>query len=111
MKRTPINRFSLKRIAEINAEAPIRVQLAIRAHGVPVQRQVTVYHSGQAYYYTKVECLGGICEKCGKPAAGLEPHEKVFRSQGGVLSLENTIMVHRHCHRVEQTNEPMWSKP
>ena len=112
MKRAPISRYSLSNIEELRAEAPVRVQLVIRAGGTPVERQVTVCHAGEIYTYTKVECQGGICEcGCGRASyGGLEPHEQTHRSQSGKLSLENTIMVRRDCHKRLQRSDPMWSR-
>ena len=42
----------------------------------------------------------GRCENCGElpDFRGLSPHEKVFRSQGGVMSIENTVMLCGRCH-------------
>ena len=116
MKRTPINRFSIKRIAQLQAEAPVRIALCERAGGKPVTREVQIYRKGQRHTYTRVDCVGGICE-CGLPdcpktprdGENLEPHEKLQRSLGGILSLENTAMVLRCCHRILQNSEPMWS--
>ena len=116
MKRTPINRFSIKRIAQLQAEAPVRIALCERAGGKPVTREVQIYRKGQQHTYTRVDCVGGICE-CGLPdcpktprdGENLEPHEKLQRSLGGILSLENTAMVLRRCHRILQNSEPMWS--
>ena len=116
MKRSPINRYSEKKIAEMQAEAPIRIELCKRAGGTPVTREVQIYRNGEKYTYTKVECSGGICE-CGLPDCPkfslyyqhLEPHELVFRSHGGKLSLQNTRMVLRRCHQILQNNEPKWS--
>ncbi|MDD4876417.1 MAG: hypothetical protein PHQ86_04715 [Dehalococcoidales bacterium] len=115
MKRTRMNNYSLKKIDEKNAEAPIRIALCKRAGGTPITREVQVYHSGQRHTFTKVECLGGTCEcGCGQRAdnytGGLSPHEKHSRGQGGKLSLENSIMVLNSCHSRLQRNEPMWSK-
>jgi len=116
MKSTTLNRYSEKRIAELQAEAPIRIALCKRAEGTPVTREVQIYRKGQRYTYTKVECMGGTCE-CGLPncpkyplsGQRLEPHEVVHRSLGGKLSLENSLMVLRNCHRILQNNEPVWS--
>ncbi len=118
MKRTPLSRYSEERIAQMQAEAPIRVALCERAGGIPQTRVVQVYRNNQRYTYTKVECLGGKCE-CGLPDCGqyprywesLEPHEKLPRGKGGVLSMSNTIMVLRTCHHKLQNNLPIWSKP
>jgi len=117
-RKMTINRYSEKRIAELQAEAPIRIELCKRAGGTPITREVQIYHSGQKFTYTKVECAGGKCE-CGlpdcpkipRPGEHLEPHELQQRSLGGKLSLENSRMVLRACHRKLQNDEPRWSKP
>jgi hypothetical protein len=108
-----MNNYSLKKIAEKNAEVPIRIALCKRAGGTPITRDVQVYHSGDKYTFTKVECLGGTCEcGCGQRANNytgrLEPHEQLSRGRGGKLSLENSIMVLRSCHRRLQKSEPQW---
>lgn len=110
MKRTHLNQYSLKKIAELNAEAPIRVALCQRAGGRCVQRIVTVYHNGDKSSFTKVECFNGICEECHEPTNKLTPHEKVFRSLGGKLSELNTLMVCIPCHKKLQKSEPMWRR-
>jgi hypothetical protein len=110
MKRTRINQYSLKKITELNAEAPVRVALCQRANGRCVQRIVTVYHNGDKSSFTKVECFNGICEECHKPANKLTPHEKVFRSHMGKLSLDNTLSVCIPCHKKLQRSEPRWRR-
>jgi len=76
LKRTPINKISKKKVAEIRNEKPIRQQLIERAKGK--------------------------CEICGKAESqcfgGLHPHEKIMRSMGGKLSLENSIICCNTCH-------------
>jgi len=114
MAKSHLNTYSLKKITEKNAEAPIRIALCKRARGEPATREVQVYHSGQRYTFTKVECMGGKCE-CNLPDCPryannyngrLEPHEMLTRGHGGKLSLENTKMVLRRCHRILQNREP-----
>ncbi len=117
MKRKPLNKYSKKKILEMQAEAPIRVELCKRAGGTSSVREVQIYRNGQKYTYPKVECIGGICE-CGLPncpksppyGQRLEPHEVKHRSLGGKLSLANSIMIIRLCHRILQKNEPIWSR-
>jgi len=47
-------------------------------------------------------CYGGICEGCGRQFTdqwcGLRVHEIKFRSRGGEVSLENSLMYCSHCH-------------
>ncbi len=106
MKRTRIEPMSIKMIAQRNAEVEVRKQLARRAGGLPVLRKVTICRHDGVFYYTAVRCIGGICERCHQHTDELEPHEKNHRSQGGVLSLENTDMLCRSCHRIEQRSSP-----
>lgn len=103
MKKTPLNFKSKRKVLELQAEEPIRIQLAQRAGGEPV----LIPRKG----YTQVICHGGTCEcGCGKSTNYiLEPHEKHTRGQGGKLSLENTIMILRGCHERLQNNLPKWS--
>lgn len=74
MKRSPIRKVSDKKASEIREETKIRAQLADRCQG--------------------------MCEECGEPACwpGLSPHEKIFRSHGGHMSLENSLMLCITCH-------------
>ena len=117
MRRTLINHYSEKKILEMQAEAPKRIELCKRAGGTPSVREVQIYRKGQKYTYSKVECVGGLCE-CGLPDCPksppygqlLEPHEQQHRSLGGKLTLNNTILVTRNCHRILQKNEPVWSR-
>ncbi len=98
MKRTPlkrtkgINPISKRRTEEIKQEIAIRGILCNRAGGV--------FGLGDSQGQFSYVCRGGKCEECGKPSdfRGLHPHEKVFRSQGGKLSLENSVMLCGKCH-------------
>jgi len=110
MKRTPLSRYSPRKVAQLNAEAPTRIALCRRAGGESLTRQVQVYTNGDKLEFTKVECFDGICEECHQPQHRLDPHEKVFRSLMGELSMSNTIMVCKPCHRKLQRSEPMWSR-
>ena len=78
MKRSPIRKISKKKAIEIRREKPIRKRLYERADG--------------------------CCEYCGKPEDmfGLHPHEKVFRSAGGKLSMGNSIILCQACHDLAQ---------
>ena len=48
-------------------------------------------------------CKGGFCEICGNPPDFrlLHPHEVIKRSQGGSLSLANSVMACGKCHSGE----------
>lgn len=110
LKRTKApNHYSLKRIAELNAEAPIRRKLIVRCHGIPLEYVEVTYHKGVRYTINRVVCIGGYCEcGCGRWAGNsqrLSPHEKHFRSRGGKLSLENSLMVFDECHAKLQDND------
>ena len=91
MKRTRINKISAKRAEQMKAELAIRNKLCERAGGLFVTDG------------THFRCIGGICEECKKQPdwRGLHPHEKIFRSQGGELSMENTVMICGRCHSAE----------
>lgn len=88
MKRTRIRPISEKRKAELKQEGLIRKQLCERAGGL-------FFWDGK-----QGVCLQGKCEECGKPPdwRGLHPHERVFRSQGGKVSLKNSLMLCGKCH-------------
>jgi len=74
MKRSRIKPISKKKSKELQQEAKIRQQL--------------------------MERCNGLCEGChGLPDfRGLHPHEKLFRSHGGKMSLDNSIMICGKCH-------------
>jgi len=63
-----INRYSLKRIAEINAEVPIRLSLCNRVGGTPIIKDQTVKRHNEIFIIKRVFCVGGTCEVCDKPA-------------------------------------------
>lgn len=114
-RQKPPNKYSLKKIDEINAEAPIRIALCYRAGGRPlIYMQKYRRNDGKVYTIKRVRCVGGKCEcGCKKPAnainGNLEPHEQLTRGRGGKLSLRNTKMVLRECHRKLQNREPRLS--
>lgn len=111
MKQTPLNHYSLKRIQQLNAEVPERLALCRRASGTPILRKVTLYRKHIAYPVTTVECTYGVCEcGCGHLFPRLYPHEEPFRSQGGKVSLKDSKMVSPEHHRIEQHNDPVWSR-
>jgi len=112
LKKEPINRYSLKKIEELNAEAPIRRTLCCRAHGIPVETVEVVYRNGTKHTINRVKCINGICQcGCSQCSPILHPHEKHSRGRGGKLTLENSIMVSDNHHAVLQNNLPKWSKP
>jgi len=109
-RKTPLNRYSIKKIAELNAEAPIRLELCRRAHGIPKEHIQKYRRKGVIHEIHRVICRNGICEcGCGQRYPVLEPHEKVFRSHGGKLSLDNSILLSRECHQVAQNNVLKWT--
>ncbi len=105
----PLNRYSLERIAELQAETPVRIELCERAHGTPILRKVTIYRKGIGYPLVTVECSYGICQKCGHIKPLLDPHEEPFRSHGGKVSLKDSTMWCRDCQAMRH-GKPMWSK-
>ena len=96
MRKSRINPISKKKQAQIEEEYPLRIQLCNLAGGNWIQ---TSKWGGY--------CSGGTCAKCNKqmsPAQSrddlnvLHPHEKLRRSRGGKLSLENSRMLCPICH-------------
>lgn len=101
MKRSPLKPISLKHLAQMNAEADIRIALCKRCGGHPAESFIPIPYLPNNATLRVIICFGGKCEICRKPARRhevLEPHEKIFRSQGGKLSLANSVMAHRLCH-------------
>lgn len=97
-----INKYSLKKIGRLNAEVPARIALCIRCGGKPSQYDEKVKHNGVTNIIHRVKCVGGRCEICHQPAGKgevLEPHELPKRSAGGKVSLKDSKMCHRRCHR------------
>ena len=88
MRRSRISPLSKKRELALKDELPTRRALCERAKGVFIT-------DGRVS-----RCIGGICEICKRPPdwLGLHPHEKVFRSRGGKLTLDNSVMVCNICH-------------
>jgi hypothetical protein len=80
--RKPMNKISKKKRQEMQGEIPIRKALWERCKG--------------------------CCEWCGRPASqclgGLHPHEKIHRSQGGKLTLKNSVMVCNTCQGIKGHN-------
>ncbi len=75
LKRTKgINPISRKRKQELVVEDPIRKALMERA--------------------------GGLCEECHRKPdwRGLSPHEEPFRSQGGKVSMLQSVVLCGKCH-------------
>ena len=91
-RKTPLRRISTKRVLQIKEELAIRIALCKRAGGT------WVYDGSLIGGY----CKGGLCEYCGgkpsPPDFRLHPHEEVFRSSGGKLSLDNSKMACHYCH-------------
>ena len=113
--RKPLNRYSLHRIEKLNAEVPERIKLIARCGGLPrFYTQFIKRNDGSQHEIKRVVCIGGVCELCKMHANGeiLEPHEAITkRSAGGKVSLENSLMVHRSCHK-DQHSKPQlkWLK-
>lgn len=116
--RRPINKISHKMYDQLIAEVPIRKALCYRCSGKPIETIVTIgFGDGTKKYLPMIRCQGGYCETCGKRAdfIGLKPHHKIFRSRGGRLTLENSLM---DCHRYHSgfhgikvvDSQPQWSK-
>lgn len=106
------NKYSLKKIAQINGEVPARLALCKRAGGKPIiKKEIYRRNDGTRHKITRVFCIGGKCEcGCKKPANNINgqlfPHEKLWRGRGGKLSLVNSILILNSCHRRLQNREP-----
>lgn len=102
LRRTkPMNDISPKMLLELKRQVPIRDALALRCGGRPYHYTVKLRCQGKLIPVEMVQCLGGKCELCRTAkfdGRSLEPHEKVHRSQGGQLSLTNSVMCCRECH-------------
>lgn len=106
----PINKYSLKKIAELNAETSIRRALCYRAYGIPIEYVEVVYRKGIKHTINRVRCQNGVCEcGCGEFSPVLKPHELVSRAYGGKLSMTNSIMVKDNHHAILQNNLPKWA--
>ena len=105
------NYYSLKKIAEMCAELPVRVALIKRCGGTPRYYNMTVHNNGTSYIVRRVRCVGGICE-CGCEretdfyTGDLHPHEILWRGRGGKMALDNSIMVLNKCHDRLQNRSP-----
>lgn len=77
MRKSRLRPVSKKRAKQLREERKVRPQLEARADGV--------------------------CETCGMAPdfRGLHPHERVFRSHGGLMTMENSVMDCGRCHSVE----------
>lgn len=108
MKRTPINPISKKKAEQMMVEYPVRKALAERCGGIWVFTHHLTYRTRdkkQTWLIPQGYCKGGRCEVCGGVPTGpdfrLHPHEKVFRSRGGKMTLENSVMSCNQCHNRE----------
>jgi len=109
--RKKLNPISNKRKAELVKEVEIRKDLCVRCCGF---WQPVAWFGGEII---GGQCIGGYCEICGQQAGNelLHPHEKHFKSRGGKVSLENSVMAHNSCQAKEHgikivDSEPQWSR-
>ena len=104
-RNKPPNRYSMRKIDALNAELPERIKLIERCGGTPYfYNEPVKRNDGGTYIIRRVLCIGGVCEICGQPCRNgehLEPHENPKRSQGGKVSLAQSLMCHRTCHMGE----------
>ena len=107
LKRTPLkkthglNTLSPARVKQLNGEVPARIALAERCGGEGVIfEKIIEFKNGKTATLKTVVCVEGYCEICHKPSycQNLHPHEVFYRSQGGKVSLDNSIMCHDWCH-------------
>ena len=101
MKKSRLNPISDKRYAQMDEEYNTRLKLIARCGGKPSISKIayaTVKGEHRTLWFAR--CIGGLCEECHNPPdfTGLHPHEEVFRSRGGKLSLENSKMLCGKCH-------------
>ena len=104
-RRKPLNKISQRRLDDmLHREYSERIRLCERVGG---HFKATAWLKGTPYFGV---CIGGYCEKCGKPGGKyigdfniLRPHEwKLKRSLGGKVSVENSLMLHNTCHNEEE---------
>ncbi len=97
--------ISARKIAKLNDEVEVRIELARRCGGTAVIKTRGIRLKDGMYILNTVRCIGGVCEICHQSAALneiLEPHEKNKRSNGGKVSLDNSVMCHRRCHPISK---------
>ncbi len=96
MKKSYINKISLKKQRQIEEELPIKILLCQIAGGTWVQTSRWGGH-----------CEGGYCMECHqKPDfRGLHPHEDPFRSRGNKVTLASKMLCgrcHSACHGIRE---------
>lgn len=107
----PLNRMSLRKIIELNSQADTRIKLCKRASGHHyIETKLIRLNNGTSVELHLVHCTGGFCEVGQHLAHGLplEPHEDPPRSLGSKVSLEDSKMTCRACHK-KQKGQPEWS--
>jgi len=113
-RRKPLNKYSLKKIDQLNGEVKARIALCKRAGGAPViSNELVKRNDKSVHIIQRVRCVGGVCEcGCGKPAnqynGSLEPHETPRRSTSKSIkvSLRYSKMVLRGCHQRLDGRQP-----
>lgn len=102
MKKTRIPPMSKKKREQIKDERPARIAICERAGGEWLYKTDGF---GVRLNSNEGVCIGGLCEICHRPPCGpdwlLHPHEKLYRSRGGKLTEENSLMVCNICHTRE----------
>ena len=97
MKRSKIKPFSDKRLAQLAKDIEVLKVLCKQAGGA--------WMPGATYngVIIGIHCHGGKCEECrGKATAPdfmLHPHEIKFKSAGGRVSFDNSVMLCDTCHK------------
>lgn len=98
MKRTRLNRYSEKKVDELNDQVNIRVRMCLLADGNPQQSMRRIrFNNGKEKVLWTVLCTDGICQECGKRVSFIEPHEDPLRSRGGKVG-KDSKMICRSCH-------------
>jgi len=113
-----MNKVSEKKILALMREYSIRKSLIERCGGEPEYlTSLIIKAKGKQWLIPRVRCRAntGLCELCGgKPTAPdfrLHPHEKDFRSHGGRVSLDNSLMLCNKCHNKQHGIKVVDSKP
>src|SRR5215831_1071255 len=97
-------------------QLPVRILKGVRGwFSLPVERQAEWPKKDATEQIRRQvwERAGKNCEKCGKPVSwsGMHMHERLHRSKGGEVSVENGWCLCYDCHIPEEhaNRLPIWS--
>jgi hypothetical protein len=95
-----IQPISDKKLEVLKHDVGVKKKAIKRCGGIPYESS---FYKGVCI---NVRCMGGICERCGlvacPPTYELHNHEKVFKSAGGEVTEDNTVMICDCCHAIVQ---------